>query len=161
MKKMLFLIILILSILIFSSQVPGKDLLLQNGENIKKLQKGMSRDEAISIMGGGKGVYRQEIDFEGHLVGYQRVEVTNPYREEQKVVNGQDLDIVYYFTNDVGLIVGYWDKSYEEGRVTDVGLTPLVFKKGKLIGWSWNLAREKEVFKNVDEQYYWMYWGGR
>lgn len=42
-----------------------------------------------------------------------------------------------------------------------MGLTPIVFKKGKLIGLGWNLAREKEVFKNVDEQYYWMYWGGR
>lgn len=76
MKKMLFLVILILSILIFASQVPGKDLLGENGENIKKLEKGMSRDEAISIMGRGKEVYQQEIDFEGHLAGYQDIEVT-------------------------------------------------------------------------------------
>ncbi|MBF0523246.1 MAG: DUF3192 domain-containing protein [Candidatus Omnitrophica bacterium] len=96
-----------------------------NRENLLKLSIGMTKDQALNIMG-TKAFTAGGFNFVG---GYNTagpaVTITNPYRSE--ILQGKDknLEVIYYVTDD----------KTGNGVITDDDLTPLVFDNGKLIGW--------------------------
>lgn len=160
MKRIL---ILTIAALFFSgfSYMDGDDVLLRNATNIDKLEVGMTRKEVTGIMGTGRGMYRQIIYFEGYVAGYSTIEVTNPDRAEKRDLGDESYEVVYYFTDPVGLRVGYWDEDFREGKVAYSGLTPLVFKDERLAGMGWDFIQKKwQKNETIDEEYYWIhYWG--
>lgn len=95
-----------------------------NRTNLLKLSLGISKDEAISIMG-TKPMDANYTELSGKRKITRGITITNPYRSE--VLQGKDktLEVIYYVTDDKN----------NDGAISDDELTPLVFDNGKLIGW--------------------------
>lgn len=93
-----------------------------NRENLLKLSIGMSKVDAVNIMGTKTMVANNLLFNQG-----QRpvLKINNPYRSE--ILQGKDrtFEVLYYVTDD----------KTGSGVITDDDLTPLVFDDGKLIGW--------------------------
>ena len=102
-----------------------------NRKNLLKLSIGISKEEAINIMGietfvtGRQGVIRGVDDL-------PPVTINNPYRSEILQGKSKTLEVVYYVT----------DVKKDDNAITDDELTPLVFDNGKLIGWGWAFLEE-------------------
>lgn len=96
----------------------------ENRQNILKLHIGMAKEEVLLIM--DKKVVTD------NLYG-NKFTVNNPYKSE--ILQGKDkiVEVIYYCTDKK--VSGY-------GKVVDDELTPLVFDKGKLIGWGWSFLQE-------------------
>lgn len=98
-----------------------------NRENLLKLSIGMSKEEALKVMGttsfsAGTGFFAVRAVDEKTVPS---TIINNPYRVE--ILQGKDkiFEVLYYVTDD----------KTGNNIVTDDGLTPLVFDDGKLIGW--------------------------
>ncbi len=87
-----------------------------NRSNLNKLSVGLSKTDALAIMG------IKTYNINGDIIN-------NPYKTEiKKGENGKsNLEIVFYYT----------DTKKVDGAITDDELTPLVFIEGKLEGWGW------------------------
>jgi len=98
-----------------------------NRTNLLKLSLGISKDEAISIMG-TKPIGANYTELSGKRKITRGITITNPYRSE--ILQGKDktLEVIYYVTDDKN----------NDGAISDDELTPLVFDNGKLIGWGWS-----------------------
>lgn len=159
MKKIVCLGVSALFLLVFSP-ADAVDLVSRNTANLKRVKTGMSKEKVLDVMGADKETFRQRIYFEGYIAGYQDVVVKNPYHSELKKLGEEDYEIVYYFTDYIGLRVGYWDEAYRNKGIAVGGLTPLVFHDGRLVGSGWDFVEEKgKKPLSVDEEYYWLYWG--
>ena len=85
-----------------------------------KLEVGMTKDQVIAVMG---------------VKGYG--EVSNPFKRE--VIpgpNGEIYDVLYYYTEFI-------EKNWEEG------VTPVVMKSDKVIGWGWKFLDDSDFKKTV------------
>lgn len=102
-----------------------------NRTNLLKLFLGISKDEAISIMG-TKPMGANYTELSGKRKITRGITITNPYRSE--VLQGKDktLEVIYYVTDDKN----------NDGAISDDELTPLVFDNGKLIGWGWSFLQD-------------------
>ena len=93
---------------------PYAKLTARNRENLNKLSVGMTKAEAISIMGS------ETKRLLGGLI------VTSPYRVETiKDNTGSSLEIMFFYTDE---------KEYP-AVVSDDELTPVILKDGKVDGW--------------------------
>ncbi len=104
-------------------------LMTENRQNILKLQIGMTKQEALDVMGNRSAT---EVYFR-NLTGSDQLTVNNPYKSE--ILQGKDgktLEILYY----------YIEKKRVDNIITDDSLTPLVFDNGKLIGWGWGFLQD-------------------
>ena len=100
-----------------------------SAETIKKLMLGISREEALALIG-------RTVTTGFELKGaneYKPVTVANPYRS-QKITKGSDVFAVDYYLTEV---------RKADGVVTDDELTPLVFQADKLIGKGWEFFNAK------------------
>lgn len=95
-----------------------------NRENLLKLTIGISREEALEIMGTEDFIATYWPG--GGLV--LEVTINNPYRSEILQGKEKTFEIIHYVT----------DVKRDDGAITDDELTPLVFDDGKLIGWGWS-----------------------
>ncbi|MDP8266284.1 MAG: DUF3192 domain-containing protein [Candidatus Aceula meridiana] len=100
---------------------------LENETNLKMLSVGMSKQEVLSIMG-------TETKKGGYLDDYQSVD--NPHKIEVIDVGRQTFEVVYYFTSTRDDRMG---GKYEPIKFQE--LTPLLFQKGKLVGWGADFMR--------------------
>jgi hypothetical protein len=91
----------------------------ENNKNISKLSIGMSKDEAIAIMGNKTA---------GGRLGEPKV--GNPYKSAILQGENKTLEVLYYYTE---LKQAFYFRPVS--RISDDELTPLVFDDGKLIGW--------------------------
>ncbi len=98
-----------------------------NRENLLKLSIGMSKEEALKVMGtipffAGTGLFAIRGSDEKTVPS---TIINNPYRSE--ILQGKDkiFEVLYYVTDD----------KTGNNIITDDGLTPLVLDSGKLIGW--------------------------
>jgi len=101
-----------------------------NRANLLKLSLGITKDEAISIMG-TKPMNAFYTELSGKRKITRGVIVNNPYRSETLKGKNKTLEVVYYAT----------DVKDDDGAITDDELTPLVFDEGKLIGWGWSFLQ--------------------
>ncbi|GMQ80032.1 MAG: hypothetical protein BMS9Abin03_501 [Thermodesulfobacteriota bacterium] len=151
----------ILTFLLFGcSAVQVKDIRARNASNLQRLNIGMSKQDVCKVMGADTESVREEIYFEGYLAGYRNVEVSNPYKSEIKQAGDKTYEIVYYYADAYGMLMGYWDASYRDKKVTDNVLTPLVFENGRLIGWGRDFAEGKKlIHEDIKDKTNWMLWG--
>lgn len=93
----------------------------ENRENIARLEQGMSKEQVITIMGKSTASGLGET-------------ITNPYKREFiQTKNGDKLEILYYYTEQIG------DKYWEEG------MTPVVFEQGRVVGIGWRYLDSTDV----------------
>jgi hypothetical protein len=101
-----------------------------NRENLLKLSLGMTKNEAISIMGTKKQIVHPNPG--PAYIFMPGAVINNPYRSE--ILQGKDktFEVIYYATDDKN----------NDGAISDDELTPLVFDNGKLIGWGQSFLQD-------------------
>lgn len=130
MKKIIYLLAVLMIISGCYSLGNLDKLRMYNRQNLMKLHIGMTKEEALEIMGA-----QTATDY----FYSQRVTATNPYRSE--ILQGKDktLEVIYYYTDKKQ--ASFHPMSGMMG-IADDELTPLVFDEGKLIGWGWSFLQE-------------------
>jgi hypothetical protein len=90
-----------------------------NRRNLLKLSVGMTKEQALAIMGNKSG---------GGTFGEPTV--NSPYKSE--ILQGKDktFEVLYYYTDIESTIY-----TANPATITDDELTPLVFDNGRLLGW--------------------------
>lgn len=106
-----------------------------NRQNLLRLSVGMTKDEALSVMGTetktAKVVLNQYATWQETPV--ENIIINNPYRNEiLKSKDDKVFEIVYYVT----------DVRKSDNNISDDELTPLVFDNGKLMGWGWSFLQD-------------------
>lgn len=106
-----------------------QNLMSDNRAHLSSLHPGLTKDEAIKIMGtegkskcNGLGAINIFICMSSEVIN-------NPYRTTGFQSEGKAYDILYYWT----------DVKQKDDVITDDELTPLIFENGKLIGWGRDL----------------------
>ncbi|MDD5327818.1 MAG: DUF3192 domain-containing protein [Phycisphaerae bacterium] len=90
-----------------------------NRRNLLKLSVGMSKEQAMAVMGRKSGGGR-----------FGEPTVNSPYKSETLQSGEKTLDVLYYYTDIESAIY-----SANPSIITEDELTPLVFDNGRLIGW--------------------------
>jgi hypothetical protein len=100
-----------------------------NRRNLLKLSVGMTKEQALAIMGNKSGGGR-----------FGEPTVNSPYKSEILLVRAEPavarqgkektFEVLYYYTDIKSVIY-----TANPATITDDELTPLVFDNGKLIGW--------------------------
>ena len=117
MKKSL--IVLICLALVGCASMSG--VRTMNRENLLKLSIGMSKQEALNVMGTRSFATLEE------------GRINNPYRSEiLSNKEGKVFEVLYYYT----------DVKKADDAITDDELTPLIFDNGRLIGWGWSFLQD-------------------
>jgi hypothetical protein len=95
-----------------------EDIRALNRGNLKSLSVGMSKEQAMAVM--GTRAFRDDDD--GDFV------VPNPYRTESyQALDGTMYELLSYYT----------DLNKSDYKLSKDEMTPLIFENGKLIGWGW------------------------
>ena len=96
------------------------DLRAQNSSNLMKLDLGMSKSQVVQVMG--------EDGFGS---------ISNPMNREMiPWKNGEMYDVLYYYTQYI---------DYESGKDWDSGVTPVILKNNKVIGWGWKHLQDEDL----------------
>jgi len=100
-----------------------------NRQNLLKLSIGMTKEQALTIMGNESGGGR-----------FGEPTVNSPYKSEILLVRaepavarqgeGKTFEVLYYYTDIKNAVY-----TANPATITDDELTPLVFDNGRLIGW--------------------------
>ena len=117
MKKAGF--VLVLSVLAFGCAGSLDKVRTTNRKRLLKLSIGMTKEQALKIMGTKSGGGR-----------YGEPTINSPYKSEILQGREKTVEVIYYYTD-------IKDAFYtaHEVTITDDELTPLVFENGRLIGW--------------------------
>lgn len=116
-----------------------------NRDNFLKLNVGMSKQEAMNIMGAKPMTAYYKPGTYGKTVS---VIINNPYRSEILKGKGDKIIGVLYYVTD--------DKN-NDGAISDNETMPLVFEESKLMGWGWNsleysIKKYEIVIKKGDQE---------
>ena len=105
-----------------------------NRRNLLKLSVGMTKEQALAIMGHKSGGGR-----------FGEPTVNSPYKSE--ILQGKDktFEVLYYYTDIKSAIY-----TANPATITDDELTPLVFDNGKLIGWGADFLEDIKKYKIGD-----------
>jgi len=105
----------------------------ENRQNLGKLKIGMTKQEALHIMG--------EKTATDTFANKETVTATNPYKSEVRQQGGKSYEIYYYYTDiKHQTAVDAWGWS-QPSPILEDELTPLVFYDGKLMGWGWSFLK--------------------
>jgi hypothetical protein len=105
-------------------------LAVQNQSNLNKLSVGMSKGEAIKIMGTDNAETRNGL-------------VPNPWTKEMvKGRDGGEYEVLYYLTR----------KNPPMMSIGKFLTTPVIFRGGKLVGWSFETLEKLEPPKEKKQQ---------
>jgi len=85
----------------------------KNRESLMKIEVGMSKSRVLEIFGSEK-----------------YYDMTNPYKLE--VIPSKDgmVEVIYYYTDYI---------DYQNGKSLESGLTPIILKDNKVIGWGYKM----------------------
>jgi len=123
MKTKIFLIIFICLGLTGCATTTLYKIASVNTANLSGLSKGMTKEEALKIMG-------TETKTTGLWDWYKKIK--NPYKSETLRGKDKTLEVIYYFTTiEKNRLAG------ERPIIDNTNLTPLIFDNGILIGWDW------------------------
>jgi hypothetical protein len=105
-----------------------------NRRNLLKLSVGMTKEQALAIMGNKSGGGR-----------FGEPTVNSPYKSE--ILPGKDktFEVLYYYTDVESTIY-----TANPATITDDELTPLIFDNGKLIGWGADFLEDIKKYKIGD-----------
>jgi hypothetical protein len=134
--KKSFLLLGVVILLCGCATLAASSLTASNRMHLSRLNLGMSKPEALAIMGTANGVYSCDLSSTKPLA---RIRLNSPYRTETVPTRGGNLEIVYYVTN-----------LKDDCVVTDESLTPLVFENSKLIGWGNDFLAENDLGMQKD-----------
>jgi hypothetical protein len=81
----------------------------KNRANLMKVEVGMSKSRVLEIFGSDK-----------------YYAMTNPYKSDLISNKGETIEVIYYYTDYI---------DYDSGKSLESGLTPIIFKDNKVIGW--------------------------
>ena len=112
-----------------------QDITSVNRQNLLRLSIGMTKNEALNIMGTETKAAKVALYQFGNWAEtpVENVQINNPYRSEiLKDKNGKNFEVIYYMT----------DIRKTDTNTIEDELTPLVFDNGKLIGWGWGFLNE-------------------
>jgi hypothetical protein len=125
MRKVIYLFSVM--VLLIGCTTPLHKAIAPNRENLNKLSIGITKEQALQIMGSTTFVSSSSFfnSFFGSGEQEKAMVINNPYRSEILPVKDKTLEVIYYVT----------DVKKNDGAITDDELTPLVFDDGKLIGW--------------------------
>jgi hypothetical protein len=96
----------------------------ENRANLMKLDLGMTKEQVLKAMG-------------DKSFG----EVSNPFKRE--VIpgkGGETYDVLYYYTEYI---------DYAAGKDWESGVTPIVLKEGKVVGWGWKYLDDADIRKTI------------
>jgi len=113
--KKAVILFLMISLLVGCATVTLYRAVGDNKAKLSRLAVGMSKDEALAIMGTKPIILPDTI-------------INNPYRIASIHGARQKFEIVYYVT----------DVLVEDGIIDDNELTPIVFFNNELQGWGWD-----------------------
>jgi hypothetical protein len=105
-----------------------------NRQNLLKLSVGMTKEQALAMMGNKSGGGR-----------FGEPTVNSPYKSEILPGGDKTFEVLYYYT-DVRNAIYIANPS----TVHDDELTPLVFDNGKLIGWGADFLKNIKKLKTGD-----------
>jgi len=134
MKKLIHLFVMAILISGCTSLGHIDQLRTENRQNILKLKIGMTKQEALEIVGNKTAT--------DSYANYEKVTASNPYKSE--ILQGKDktFEVIYYLTESKHQkVVDSWGWS-QAVPITDDELTPLIFDNGKLIGWGWSFLQD-------------------
>jgi len=136
MKKLICLLVLIMMVSGCASMGHLDNLRTENRQNILKLSIGLTKQEALDLMGNKSAT---DVYQSSPVYGSIKLTVNNPYRSE--ILQGKDknFEVIYYYTDVKKMHRNWW---VETPTVQDDELTPLIFDEGKLIGWGWSFLQE-------------------
>jgi hypothetical protein len=105
-----------------------------NRRNLLKLSVGMTKEQALAIMGNKSGGGR-----------FGEPTVNSPYKSE--ILQGKDknFEVLYYYTDIESTIY-----TANPATIPDDELTPLIFDNGKLIGWGADFLEDIKKYKIGD-----------
>lgn len=110
----------------------------ENRERLTQLRPGMQKDEVLATMQ-TQGTQRC-IEITAGICT-QLEEIRNPYRRSTHSYQGHQYDVYEYYTDAEKRELPHYYRgtpTKKEKPITEKNLTPVVFEKGKLIGWGRN-----------------------
>ncbi len=134
MKKLICLFVMAILVSGCASLGHLDKLRTENRQNILKLKIGITKQEALEIMGNGSAT--------DSYANYEKVTASNPYKSE--ILQGKDktFEVIYYLTDSKHQkVVDLYGWS-QAAPITEDELTPLIFDNGKLIGWGWSFLQD-------------------
>lgn len=115
-----------------------------NRRNLLKLSVGMTKEQALAIMGNKSGGGR-----------FGEPTVNSPYKSEILLVRAEpavarqgkdkNFEVLYYYTDVESTIY-----TANPATIPDDELTPLIFDNGKLIGWGADFLEDIKKYKIGD-----------
>ena len=130
-------IILLLGILLISgcATVTLQSATSINRQNLLRLSVGMTKNEALNVMGTDTKTARVVLHRYGNwgATPVENIIINNPYKNE--ILRGKDdkaFEVIYYVT----------DVRKTDDNISDDELTPLIFDNGKLMGWGWSFLQD-------------------
>ncbi len=115
-----------------------------NRRNLLKLSVGMTKEQAIAVMGNESGGGR-----------FGEPTVNGPYKSKILLVRAEPavgrqikyktFEVLYYYTDIKSAIY-----TANPATITDDELTPLVFDKGRLVGWGADFLEDIKKYKIGD-----------
>ena len=106
-----------------------------NRQNLLRLSVGMTKNEALNVMGTDTKTARVILHQYGNWgeTPVENIIINNPYKNE--ILRSKDdkvFEVIYYVT----------DVRKSDDTISDDELTPLIFDNGKLIGWGWGFLQD-------------------
>lgn len=145
MKKFIIPILLLFTTTTFSQKLPRRpklaDVRSYNRSNIMNITAGMTREEAISTMGGVKQIAVYD---PSQMIGQKKLGMmSNPYsRDLKKDSSGKNIEILWYYTD-----------IKNSSAIDKSDLTPIVFENNIVVGLGWGFfedyAKRKQIFVNL------------
>jgi hypothetical protein len=105
-----------------------------NRQNLLKLSVGMTKEQALAIMGNKSGGGR-----------FGEPTVNSPYKSEILQSGEKTFEVLYYYTDIKSAIY-----TANPATITDNELTPLIFDNGRLVGWGTSFLEDIKKYKIGD-----------
>ena len=125
MRK-LFLIVVILGVVACGPRMSTQleHARAENRQKLSGLSLGMEKEMVLETMGTETFYLKQDEMY----VGIDEIVITNPYRSSATMVDTNQIEILYYYT----------DQKSADGAITDDELTPIILVNGMVTGWGWD-----------------------
>jgi len=132
--KLSVVCLFLLMVLAGCATVSLQDVTAVNRQNLLRLSIGMSKNEALNVMGTETKTAKVTLHQYGNWAEtpVENMKINSPYRNE--ILKGKDktFEVLYYVT----------DVRKSDINISEDELTPLVFDNSKLIGWGWSFLND-------------------
>lgn len=99
------------------------DLRAQNRASLMNLELGMSKSQVVSTFG-----------------DKSYGEISNPFKREIFPAKDGNVEVLYYYTEYI---------DYRAGKGWESGVTPVVLKDNKVVGWGWKYLDDSNIRQTI------------